>query len=360
MFGWLHRRTRFAGALTLSVLFLTSPAANAQDALVPPQSAPAATRDSSPVKPDAPDPTFEIILQREALRTSKAVRAYITNHPDAEDYSSACLWLMNDAREHGIEEQVATIAESIINQPSLDSSIRQAAFEVSCLATAKSGKIEQAVDEYKQLLKSIRLNDYESSIAFAQSLSAQAQMANRPDMANKIFESLSTAFFLNSFVREFCIRQIDKYKMYGTTPPQIVANDVNGRLFDLQNSRGQVVLVDFWATNCPPCLVEFPRFNSLYSKYHGRGLQILGVSLDDNSAVVTDYSKRMGLKWPMVMNNSLTPRATTQFKVKMIPSLFLIDRQGRVAGVDIRGADLEPAIVRLLERTSKNINRQSE
>lgn len=294
--------------------------------------------------------SFDSILNHHSLQTTLAVRDYITSHPDASDYEAACQWLLEDVRTHGWEQHAAAVAESILDQPSLPPSLRKAALEVSCVATAKAGQIEQAVDEFKQLLKSIRLKEPEPTIALAQSIAAQAQLAGKSELATEVFEALSTAYFLNAFVRNYSSRQIDKYSFFGKTPTPLTGSDTHGKPIDLSQHVGKVVLIDFWATNCPPCLKELPRLKRIYAKHHDKGFEIIGVSLDEEPSVVNRFQKQMKLPWSTIMNQSLKPAAKEQFKVKTIPSLFLVNRQGRIAAIDVRGVDLEPAIERLMKQ----------
>src|SRR5258705_3855591 len=68
----------------------------------------------------------------------------------------------------------------------------------------------------------------------------------------------------------------------GDLAPQFVRRDLQGHLFDLKAQRGKIVLIDFWASWCPPCILAIPHFGQLQKKYSGRGLQVVGVSMDDS------------------------------------------------------------------------------
>jgi pentatricopeptide repeat protein len=295
-------------------------------------------------------PTFDSVLRKQTLQTTLAVRDYVLSHPDAADHSSACRWLFADVRKHGFEKHVASVVDSVIDQTSIDASIRKAALEVRCVALAKNGNIDEALSIYRQLLKSICLREPDSTIGLARSLANQAQLANRPKVATEVFEALSTAYFLNGYVRDLSKRQVEKYSLFGKPVPQVTGTDVEGNLVDLSAAKGKVVLVDFWATSCAPCLEEFPRLKQIYKRLNARGFEIVGISLDEDPSVVSEFQQRHSLNWPLLMNDDVDPQATSRFKVQKIPSLFLVDRQGMIAAVDIRGVDLEPAILQLLEK----------
>lgn len=126
---------------------------------------------------------------------------------------------------------------------------------------------------------------------------------------------------------------------------------MDGREVDLARWRGKVVLVDFWATWCSPCIAELPNLKDVYERYHDRGFEVVGVALDSETQrdELLDLIDRMDLPWPQhfdgqQMNNELAMR----YRVYRIPAMFLLDKQGRVASTDARGEELEAAVRRQL------------
>ena len=109
-----------------------------------------------------------------------------------------------------------------------------------------------------------------------------------------------------------------------------------------------MVLVDFWATNCPPCLAEFPNLKQLYREYHDQGFDIVGISLDETAEIVDAFRTRNQLPWRMAMNAAPEGPVGPRFKVVTIPSLYLVDRKGNVAQLDVKGNDLRKTVARLL------------
>jgi thiol-disulfide isomerase/thioredoxin len=131
--------------------------------------------------------------------------------------------------------------------------------------------------------------------------------------------------------------------------PEFVRNDLAGRPVDLAALRGRVVLLNFWATWCPPCQVEIPRFIGWQSKYAADGLQIIGVSMDDDSAPVASLVRKRGVNYPVVMGDAEI--GLLYGGVLGLPVTCLIDRQGivraRYKGEANLGA-MEAAIQKLL------------
>jgi peroxiredoxin len=106
--------------------------------------------------------------------------------------------------------------------------------------------------------------------------------------------------------------------------------DLEGQPLGLAEFRGKVVLLDFWATWCPPCREELPHFKELYAAYQGEGLEVIGISLDEGGAqVVKPFVQANGILYPIALGDS---RVTQDYGgIRGIPTTFLIDKQGRIA-----------------------------
>jgi thiol-disulfide isomerase/thioredoxin len=104
---------------------------------------------------------------------------------------------------------------------------------------------------------------------------------------------------------------------------------MDGRKFDIAGNRGKVILIDFWATWCPPCIKGIPFLKEIYSKYASHGFDIIAISLDSDQKAVTDYLKKERIKWPVRFSGEGWMDKTARlFKVNLIPSYWLIDRNG--------------------------------
>jgi cytochrome c biogenesis protein CcmG/thiol:disulfide interchange protein DsbE len=114
--------------------------------------------------------------------------------------------------------------------------------------------------------------------------------------------------------------------------------------------RGKVVLVNFWATWCPPCRIEMPGFQQVYERHHAQGLEVLGVSTDAlGGRHVADFLAERGVTYPVAMASGGISRDFGG--ITTLPTSFLIDREGRIRH-QVRGyfseVALERAVVRLL------------
>lgn len=133
----------------------------------------------------------------------------------------------------------------------------------------------------------------------------------------------------------------------GQLAPNISGQYPDGKKkVSLDQLRGKVVVIDFWATWCGPCRVEMPRMVQLYEKYHDRGFEIIGVSLDKSWKPVTKYRKYQDMQWPIALDKYRV--ITKKWGVPFIPTLVLIDQNGVIVADSLRAGTLEPYLRKYL------------
>ena len=110
--------------------------------------------------------------------------------------------------------------------------------------------------------------------------------------------------------------------------PDFSLPELNGQSLQLSAYRGKVVLLDFWATWCTPCREEIPHLVELQNKYRDRGLEIIGVSMDDSPDPVREFYQRFQMNYPVVMGNA--DIGERYGGVLGLPIAFIIDRDGRI------------------------------
>ena len=135
--------------------------------------------------------------------------------------------------------------------------------------------------------------------------------------------------------------------------PQLRVRTLDGRYFDLDNVGGRVVLIDFWATWCVPCKQEIPGFIELQNKFGARGLQIVGLSVDDPLTLAKTYSTQMKMNYPVLLAEGKEDILKAYDPIPSIPVSIIIDRSGRIAArhLGIASMDVfEKEIVPLLDR----------
>ena len=133
--------------------------------------------------------------------------------------------------------------------------------------------------------------------------------------------------------------------------PEFSLPELTGQTLDLSAYRGKVVLLDFWATWCDPCRDEIPHFVELQDKYGDQGLQIIGISMDDETAPVREFYQRFHINYPVTMGNAKI--GELYGGVLGLPIAFLIGRDGRIEARHIGATDssvFEREIKALLQR----------
>jgi thiol-disulfide isomerase/thioredoxin len=131
--------------------------------------------------------------------------------------------------------------------------------------------------------------------------------------------------------------------------PDFTLPRVDGGQLRLSSYRGKIVLLDFWATWCVPCREATPHFVELQRKYGDRGLQIIGISMDDSPDPVRTYYQQFGINYPVAMGTADVGAAYGG--VLGLPIAFLVDREGRIYARHIGATDVavfENEITKLL------------
>lgn len=136
--------------------------------------------------------------------------------------------------------------------------------------------------------------------------------------------------------------RLDNLIPVGSTAPDFTQPTPEGRNISLSDLKGQVVLIDFWASWCRPCRMENPNVKKVYARFHGKGFEILGVSLDKEKGAWTNAIQQDGLPWKHVSDLGWWNNAVAQeYGVSSIPYTVLVGRDGKVIAKNLRGEALE-------------------
>jgi thiol-disulfide isomerase/thioredoxin len=110
--------------------------------------------------------------------------------------------------------------------------------------------------------------------------------------------------------------------------PELTLEDLSGKSVSLDDYLGSVVLVNLWATWCPPCREEMPALQTFYEKYRSGGFVLIAINQEETREVVEPFVKEFGLTFPIWLD--LNYQAEREFKTDSLPSSFVIDRTGKV------------------------------
>lgn len=135
-------------------------------------------------------------------------------------------------------------------------------------------------------------------------------------------------------------------------PLELSFTAFDGREVDLSQLRGRVVLIDFWATWCGPCVAELPNVRAVYEAFHDKGFEVVGVSLDleHDRGKLTRFLKENNMPWPQYFDGKGWKNdLATRYGINGIPAMFLLNQEGKVVSTNARGEKLEKEVRSLLQ-----------
>jgi thiol-disulfide isomerase/thioredoxin len=235
--------------------------------------------------------------------------------------------------------------------------IRALAALVQVLASADKGEHDQALGHWKNLLGSARGPDADIALAVGEALLQRLIRDGRYDVARQLCD-LACEENAPAAIKDHFEVRMARLGRLGKPAPAIVAKDVDGKPVALADLKGRVVLVEFWATWCPPCVAAIPALEELERKYRDRGLVILGINVDAMHEDVQDEKRALAavrrflvrhrVTWTNLLNGQGAADLAAAYGVEEIPANFLIGRDGKVVAVEQSGEALERAIVEAL------------
>ena len=160
-----------------------------------------------------------------------------------------------------------------------------------------------------------------------------------PDRAARAFRAAtksSDARLANKAERELAVLP------YRSAPLDLEFVALDGRKVAMSDLKGKVVLIDFWATWCKPCIAEIPRIKGVYDRYRDKGFEIVGISFDSKRSDLKDYIAGQRMDWPQYFDGrGWDSKIGERFSIRSIPTMWLLDKQGRIISTKVRGSNLE-------------------
>ena len=265
-----------------------------------------------------------------------------------------------------VEEAIAALETGIQQQPDNENFFH--IYESLVRFYIEVGREKDVADIVNRFKSVMRPN----SIMDNFHLGSMFEIANQPEAALKVFEKLEKRYPNRHYILEELARIHEKLgksdlaaayqkkadpmlELVGKVVPDFSATDLDGKLISLQDYRGKVVLLDFWAVWCGPCLGEMPNVKRVYDTYKDQGFDIIGVSLDTDEARLRNYLKKNNIPWRQIFSGQKwnSPLAK-QYHIRSIPAPWLIARDGTLISREARGMKLERLVVETLKNKTKN------
>jgi peroxiredoxin len=154
---------------------------------------------------------------------------------------------------------------------------------------------------------------------------------------------------INSIQQHEESRKIRRTLTNGTKFPDFSEKDLLGNPLSVSQYEDKVVLVEFWATWCAPCVAELPNILKAYNKHHSSGFEVIGISLDRDEQKLKSFLKAKELPWVQYFDGKYWEnKLAVKYGIDSVPATFLLDRQGKIIAQDLHGEALEEALTKAL------------
>jgi peroxiredoxin len=221
--------------------------------------------------------------------------------------------------------------------------------------------LEENLGEFEQLLKKHKdAKEEERAEILMMKAQLYMEVLNDPEGGLKILKQYQqdfpnrqiqgdTAKVIQTVEREIAAKKIRASLVIGNKFPEFSVTDINGKPLSTTAYKGKVVLVDFWATWCVPCVMSLPDVIQTYKTYHSKGFDVIGVSLDEDPQRLKRFIRDREMEWPQFNDaKKWDGELVRNYGVQQIPTTYLLDKEGKIIGADLQGEDLEKAIKKAL------------
>lgn len=208
-------------------------------------------------------------------------------------------------------------------------------------------------NDYIDLLKQFRdtLSHARSRSALRFELAESYMSSGQEEKAARLYQQV-VSMNADSIMVQLALNNLHEMESLsvGQEAPLFESTTVSGDTIALADFRGEVVLLEFWATWCGPCLPEIPYFKDVWSEYRGDDFQLIGISLDESIGALKEFIEAENITWPQIQQERGSfDEVTEMYSVNGIPRTYLIDRKGTIVAKDFRQEEIEKEVRRLME-----------
>ena len=222
--------------------------------------------------------------------------------------------------------------------------------QVRFMAMISANRLDDAKAEWEKATQTIDMDAWQQVFDSAILIADGMLEAGRVKDVTELYKTLRSKFSFVSNLGDVLQPREAALKWIGKPAPPIEGQDLEGKPVDLAQYKGKVVLIDFWATWCQPCIITMPELIETYKTYNKAGFEIIGISLDQDKEALNRYLSSQKLPWRIVFDGKawFSPSAR-RYEVQAIPATFLINRDGTIAVAGTPSKGFGPAVKRLLQ-----------
>ena len=132
--------------------------------------------------------------------------------------------------------------------------------------------------------------------------------------------------------------RLDRIKSLIDKPIELAFSSLDGKDIDLKKMKGKVILVDFWATWCGPCIEGIPEIKSVYNEFNSEGFEVIGISLDMDKSSLESFISENEMTWPQYFDGQQENLLALKFGVERIPAMWLVNKKGILVDLFAGGA----------------------